>query len=87
MITAALGWADLEIEPPPEFDVSRARSGLQKKLAEEQAQYQKDTERLKNPEFLSKAPEDEKEKISRRRQDSMARVASLESALHSLPKS
>jgi valyl-tRNA synthetase len=81
-----LKWCQILVEAPATFDFEKQKEKLQRQQREEQEQLQRDKGRLENPEFMAKAPEEEKLKISLRQEESLARIAALQSEIISLQR-
>ena len=58
MVFAPLGWGEVGIEPPVEFDFEKARSMLKKQLDEVRVHLQRNQGRYENPDFRAKAGEE-----------------------------
>jgi valyl-tRNA synthetase len=79
-----LNWCQIFVEAPPGFDFEKQKAELTRQQTKEQAQLQRDQQRLENPEFMAKAPEEERLKISLRKEESVDRIAGIQNEIISL---
>ncbi len=81
MVFAPVGWGEVGIEPPEGFDFVKARSMLQKKLAEVRVHLQRNQSRYENPGFRTKADEETVGEITEKIEQLKAQESVLEAQI------
>jgi valyl-tRNA synthetase len=81
MVFAPLGWGEVGIEPPAEFDFDKARSMLEKKLGEVRVHLRRNQGRYENPDFRAKADEATVDEIAEKIEQLKAQESLLETQI------
>ncbi len=80
-----LGWGEVGIQPPPDFDPRKARHALAEKLNEVRVHLQRHRERLADPNFHARAGEETISQTYERQADLQSQQSLLERQLSALP--
>ncbi|HLH76493.1 MAG TPA: valine--tRNA ligase [Candidatus Binataceae bacterium] len=83
-LAAALGWAEVRVRTPAEFDLAKARAALQKQQAEVLAHLDQHRARLGNAEFMAKAAPETIEQMEQRAEELSQREQALAAQLQML---